>query len=165
MITAGFAGPVAAAQEIVVGSPNITASAADVQFRASESATLSVTVNNDGQLTEGGRDEYENEVQTAQSVRIDIAEDQIDAPIEVNTGTQTLGSLNDGQSETVDFALEIGRATPGTLKLRTVTHERLRMGNLRIPIGKTVSEPSQRRLQFASKIALNSTCVQLKRML
>ncbi len=127
MITAGFAGPVAAAQEIVVGSPNITASAADVQFRASESATLSVTVNNDGQLTEGGRDEYENEVQTAQSVRIDIAEDQIDAPIEVNTGTQTLGSLNDGQSETVDFALEIGRATPGTYQIPveiTYSHSR-----------------------------------------
>jgi hypothetical protein len=117
MITAGFAGPVVAAEEIVVGSPNITASAADVQFRASESATLSVTVNNDGQLTDGGRDEYENEVQTAQSVQIDIAEDQIDAPIEVNTGTQTLGSLSDGQSETVDFALEIGRATPGTYQI------------------------------------------------
>ena len=127
MITAGLAGPVAAAQEIVVGSPNITASAADVQFRASESATLSVTVNNDGQLTEGGRDEYENEVQTAQSVRIDIAEDQIDAPIEVNTGTRTLGSLADGQSETVDFALEIGRATPGTYQIPveiTYSHSR-----------------------------------------
>ncbi|ERG90407.1 MAG: hypothetical protein J07HQW1_00428 [Haloquadratum walsbyi J07HQW1] len=127
MITAGFAGPVAAAEEIVVGSPNITASAADVQFRASESATLSVTVNNDGQLTDGGRDEYENEVQTAQSVQIDIAEDQIDAPIEVNTGTQTLGSLSDGQSETVDFALEIGRVTPGTYQIPieiTYSHSR-----------------------------------------
>ena len=128
MITAGFAGPVVAAEEIVVGSPNITASAADVQFRASESATLSVTVNNDGQLTDGGRDEYENEVQTAQSVQIDIAEDQIDAPIEVNTGTQTLGSLSDGQSETVDFALEIGRATPGTYQIPveiTYSHSRV----------------------------------------
>ncbi|ERG96415.1 MAG: S-layer domain protein [Haloquadratum walsbyi J07HQW2] len=117
MITAGFAGPVAAAEELVVGSPNITVSSADVQFRASESATLSVTVNNDGQLTDGGRVEFENEVQTAQSVRIDIAEDQITAPIEINTGTQTLGSLNDGQSETVDFALDIGRATPGTYQI------------------------------------------------
>jgi S-layer domain len=128
MITAGFAGPVAAAEELVVGSPNITVSSADVQFRASESATLSVTVNNDGQLTDGGRVEFENEVQTAQSVRIDIAEDQITEPIEINTGTQTLGSLNDGQSETVDFALDIGRATPGTYQIPvevTYSHTRV----------------------------------------
>ena len=117
LIAASVSAPVAAAENTVIGEPDISVSSPDKNFRASDSASLTVTVANDGQIRRGGKVAYENEVQTAQSVRVDVLESEIDGPFEVNTGTQTIGSLPDGGSADLGFELDIGRATPGTYRI------------------------------------------------
>ena len=139
---------VLAAEEQVIGSPNLTVSSSDIEFRASEDATLNVNVINNGELLDGGRVEFENEVKTAKSVQISIDEDAIDAPIEVNTGTQSLGRLVDGDQRTVGFDLEIGAAQPGTYEIPVeVTYQHPRV----IAFGQFEDTDRQNREQTVSE--------------
>ena len=139
---------VLAAEEQVIGSPNLTVSSSDIEFRASEDATLNVNVINNGELLDGGRVEFENEVKTAKSVQISIDEDAIDAPIEINTGTQSLGRLVDGDQRTVGFDLEIGAAQPGTYEIPVeVTYQHPRV----IAFGQFEDTDRQNREQTVSE--------------
>jgi S-layer domain len=126
----------------------LTVSSSDIEFRASEDATLNVNVINNGELLDGGRVEFENEVKTAKSVQISIDEDAIDAPIEVNTGTQSLGRLVDGDQQTVGFDLEIGAAQPGTYEIPVeVTYQHPRV----IAYGQFEDTDRQNREQTVSE--------------
>ncbi|RDZ48792.1 hypothetical protein C5B91_21645, partial [Haloferax sp. Atlit-10N] len=53
----------------------------------------------------------------AQSVEMEILEEQIDAPIDVKTGTVTAGSIPDSGTARFDFNIELGNAEPGTYEI------------------------------------------------
>jgi hypothetical protein len=80
---------------------------------------LSVVLTNDGTLDQGDpqNPQFEEQVTTARNVRVEVVESGIDAPVEVQTGTQTLGNLPTGQSVPLDYRLEVGNATPGTYQV------------------------------------------------
>ena len=99
------------------GSPDVSLSVADDTFKASEAATLSVVASNDGDIKQGGPAQYEEKIKTAQNVRLTVLEDQINAPIDVKTGTVVRGSLPGASTTTFDFNIEIGNATPGTYRV------------------------------------------------
>ncbi|GGN06317.1 hypothetical protein GCM10009021_01590 [Halarchaeum nitratireducens] len=105
------------ADNSVYGSPDVSLSVADDTFKASEAATLSVVASNDGDIRQGGPAQYEEKIKTAQNVRMTVLEDQIDAPIDVKTGTVVRGSLPGASTAPFDFNIEIGNATPGTYRI------------------------------------------------
>lgn len=102
------------AENSVYGNPEVSLSVSDDTFKASEAATLSVVASNDGRIQQGGPAQYEEKIKTAQNVRLTVLEDQIDAPIDVKTGTIVRGSIPGSSTSTFDFNVEIGNATPGT---------------------------------------------------
>ncbi|MFB6121956.1 MAG: CARDB domain-containing protein [Haloferacaceae archaeon] len=107
----------ALAEDSVYGEPELSVSVADKTFRASESATLSITVSNDGQIYQGGPEQYEEQVRTARNVKLDVLEDRIDAPIDVKTGTVVGGAIPGSSTRQFDFAIELGNVTPGTYRI------------------------------------------------
>ncbi|MFC6989451.1 CARDB domain-containing protein [Haloplanus sp. GCM10025708] len=105
------------ADDSVYGEPDLSLSVADDTFRASETATLSIDVTNDGQIYQGGPAKYEQQVQTARNVQMKILEDRIDAPIDVKTGTVAIGSIPEASTAPFEFALELGQVQPGTYRI------------------------------------------------
>jgi len=130
----------AMASSVVTGNPEIQYSVADNTFQPNQRATLSVVATNDGDIDDGGIGRFEDQVQTARSVRMDVKEGQIDAPIDVKTGTVTTGSIGPGGSARFDFNLEIGDAEPGTYTIPVeVTYRHARA----ILYDETPSGPSE----------------------
>ncbi|RXK48700.1 COG1361 S-layer family protein [Halorientalis pallida] len=109
--------PAAAAENLVTGEPEISISSPDATFEASSSQTLSLSVTNDGEIRNGGEPGYEQEVQTARNMRIEVLEDRISAPIEVKTGSQIVSRLASGGTVPLQYQLEIGDAKPGTYRI------------------------------------------------
>lgn len=116
LITMAVPTPAAAALQ-VIGSPGITLTVADDTFKASDSATLTITASNNGGLRQAGPARFEEKVTTAQNVRMSIDESAIKAPIDVKTGTVVVGSISGSGTASVDFNIEIGNATPGTYRI------------------------------------------------
>ncbi len=116
VVTSIAAVPVSA-DSSVYGNPELSLSVSDNTYRSSESATLSIVASNNGRLEQGGPAQYEQEVQTAQSVQMKVLEEQIDAPIDVKTGTVTAGAIPDSGTGRFDFNIEIGAAEPGTYEI------------------------------------------------
>lgn len=107
--------PVAAQSEQVIGSPNITASVQDNHIQASEQTSIAVTLSNTGQIRQSGPAQFVERVSTARNVQASIDESQIDDPINVKTGTVTLGALQDGGVQQATFNIETGEnLKPGT---------------------------------------------------
>jgi len=109
--------PVIAAENLVTGTPELAVSSPDSTFEASSSPTLTLTLANNGDVRNGGETVYEQEVKTARSIQVRVLEDRIDAPIEVQTGTQTIGQLPEGSTAPLQYKLEIGNAKPGTYRI------------------------------------------------
>lgn len=116
VVTSIAAVPVSA-ESSVYGNPELSLSVSDNTYRSSEAATLSVVASNNGRLEQGGPAQYEQEVQTAQSVEMEILEEQIDAPIDVKTGTVIAGTIPDSGTARFDFNIELGNAEPGTYEI------------------------------------------------
>lgn len=107
--------PVAAQSEQVIGSPNITASVQDNHIQASEQTQIAVTLSNTGQVRRSGPAQFVDRVSTARNVQVSIDDARIDAPINVKTGTVTLGALQDGGVQQAAFDIETGKTLdPGT---------------------------------------------------
>jgi hypothetical protein len=104
----------AVASSVVSGNPELSHSVADDTFRPNEAAELRVVTTNDGRILDGGNARFEDQVQTARSVRMRVLESRIDAPIEVNTGTVSAGSIGPGGAAEFAFSLELGDVEPGT---------------------------------------------------
>lgn len=104
----------AVASSVVTGNPELSYSVADDTFQSNQQATLTVVASNDGNIQDGGVGRFEDQVQTARSVRMHVREGQIDAPIDVKTGTVTAGSIGPGGVSQFSFNPEIGDAEPGT---------------------------------------------------
>lgn len=109
----------AGANTAVIGEPDIAVSSPTGPVQASSVTDLSVVLTNDGTLDQGDpqNPQFEEQVTTARNVRVEVLESGIDAPVEVQTGTQTLGNLPTGQSVPLDYRLEVGNATPGTYQV------------------------------------------------
>ncbi len=108
---------VVAADEIVVGQTELVASSPDGDFQPQSSQTLTVTITNDAEVQRGGPASYEQEVKNARNIRVEVLDDEIDAPISVEAGTQTIGSLPGGGETQLRFPLEVGDVEPGTYRV------------------------------------------------
>ncbi len=108
---------VVAADEIVVGQTELVASSPDGDFQPQSSQTLTVTITNDAEVQKGGPTSYEQEVKTARNIRVEVLEDEIDAPISVEAGTQTVGSVPGGGETQLRFPLDVGDVEPGTYRV------------------------------------------------
>jgi hypothetical protein len=101
------------ASNVVSGNPVLGVSVADETFQSNEEARLTVVASNDGNIEDGGPSRFEDQVQTARSVRMQVDDDQVDAPIDVKTGTVTAGSIGPGGTAEFSFDVDIGNAEPG----------------------------------------------------
>ncbi|MCX2818905.1 hypothetical protein EGH25_06025 [Haladaptatus sp. F3-133] len=116
VVAALAATPAVAAEEQVVGSPEIDVSVADNRFGPSERATLDIVLSNSGNIRSGGPAEYEERVKTARNVRVSVNEGR--TPIDLKTGTITLGSVRDGVPRSASFVIETDRSVePGTYEI------------------------------------------------
>lgn len=103
----------------VKGSPELTASVGDGRVIPGEDTTLTVTLANRGDVTEGSDLSLTSEVTTAQGVKVDLR--SRGAPVSVRTGTQTTGTLAKGQSQPFDFDISVDEdAEPGTYDMAVV---------------------------------------------
>jgi hypothetical protein len=118
LVSAAFALP-AAANTVIIGEPDLTVTSPTGTVQASEETTLTVAVTNDGELERGDQQnpQYGDRVTTARNVRVEVVESGIDAPVEVKTGTQTLGRLPNGQTTPLEYRVEVGAAEPGTYRV------------------------------------------------
>jgi hypothetical protein len=107
------------ANTAIIGQPDVSVSSPTGPVRASAAADLTVVLTNDGGLEQGDpqNPQYEQQVTTARNVQVEVVESGIDAPIDVETGPQTLGTLPTGQSAPLSYRLEVGDATPGVYEV------------------------------------------------
>ncbi|WP_135304181.1 COG1361 S-layer family protein [Haloarcula amylovorans] len=109
------AGTAAAA---VTGSPNIDATLADNTVSPGEETTLDVVLVNSGDVTTGSarNPSLSNEVTTARALKVDVQSG--DAPINVVTSRQSIGTLTSGPPTTVSFAVSVDEdADPGRYRV------------------------------------------------
>lgn len=108
--------PIAAEQ--VVGQPDVSLSVQDNRIAPGERTSINVAVTNDGFLDRGGPAALEQRIKTARGVSVKIRDDQIDASIDVTSGTVALGSLPDGAVATAPFRLNVNESLePGTYEI------------------------------------------------
>jgi hypothetical protein len=109
----------ATANTAVIGEPTLGVESPTGPVQASQATTLTVTLTNDGELDQGDPEnpQYEQQVTTARNVRVEVIESGIDAPVEVRTGTQTVGRLPTGETLPLEYDIEVGNATPGTYRV------------------------------------------------
>jgi hypothetical protein len=108
---------VVAADEIVVGQTELIANSPDGDFQSQSSQSLTVTITNDAEIQKGGPATYEQEVKTARNLRVEVLEDEIDAPISVEAGTQTVGHIPGGGEARLQFPIDVGDVEPGTYRV------------------------------------------------
>jgi len=102
----------------VTGQPVLSASLADNRVSPGESATLQVTLMNEGELEDRSlRDPSLNSrVTTARGLTVSMRSG--DAPIEVKTGKQAVGALPEGSSPQLPFRVSVAEnAKPGTYRV------------------------------------------------
>lgn len=118
LVSAALALPVGA-NTVIIGDPGLTVESPTGPVQASAETTLTVALTNDGELRQGDQrnPQYETRVTTARNVRVEVVESGIDAPVDVQTGTQTLGRLPSGETAPLDFRVEVGAAEPGTYRV------------------------------------------------
>jgi len=109
-----------AADSVVIGEPGISASTPEPVVSAESAQSLQVVLVNDGELRKGNEAAFEEEVQRAKNVQVEIQDDKLDAPIEVKSGKQTIGTIADGQQVPLDFRIEVGNAKPGIYEVPVV---------------------------------------------
>lgn len=103
---AGAQGGEIVGESIVIGEPEIEVSVTDNRLEAGESVGLTVTLSNSGELRVGGPEQYQDRVKTARNVRVSIDEEELNAPLDVKTGTVVLGDLREGEPRTATFRVE-----------------------------------------------------------
>lgn len=112
--------PAAASNDVPVeGTVDIDVDAPDSEFDAGEEVGLQLQISNDGEVTTGGThpQEVRDLATEARSADINIT-DVGDAPIEVRTGEQSVGTIDSGETavETFDIYVE-DDAEPGDYEI------------------------------------------------
>ncbi|MFB6108686.1 MAG: hypothetical protein ABEJ82_07580 [Haloplanus sp.] len=104
------------AHKVVVGHPELHASAPNNEFTAGTESTLDLYMLNDGVITKTGPAAYESRVKTARSTRLDISADG--TPLTVHTAQYPIGSVPDGRSGPYPVRITVPEGTkPGTYYL------------------------------------------------
>lgn len=118
LVSAALVAPVGA-NTAIIGQPDVSVASPTEPVQASQATTLTLELTNDAELRQGDprNPQYERRVTTPRNVRVEVVESGIDAPVDVRTGTQTLGRLPSGETVPVQFGLEIGKATPGSYRV------------------------------------------------
>ncbi|QLH81240.1 COG1361 S-layer family protein [Halosimplex pelagicum] len=110
--------PVAGQVEQVIGSPDISANIQGNQLEPSEERDVTISLSNAGEVSRSGPQQFVQRVETARNVRVSIDESEIDAPINIKSGTVTLGTLQSGGISEAVFTVETGEdLEPGSYKL------------------------------------------------
>ncbi|GGL60869.1 COG1361 S-layer family protein [Halocalculus aciditolerans] len=112
-----------AATGLVRGQPDLNATLPNSQVAPGEDAQLTVQLSNGASLdyVDARSAEATSTVTTAKAVRASLKSD--DAPIEVNSGTVSVGSVPDGGLKTAQFDISVKPgAEPGTYKLPVKLH-------------------------------------------
>jgi hypothetical protein len=116
--------PPVAAQEAgtVIGSPELSVTAADNRFEPGEQRSLAVTVANAGTLVRGGPARFEERVTTARSVRVEVARDRLDdrlaRGLRLDDGAVLLPAVPGSAARTANLSVGVGRSLPpGTYEL------------------------------------------------
>jgi len=108
---------------VVRGSPELEVTAPSNEFVVGANDQLTLTLVNEGNLTKGSatNPRLDSEVTTARGVEVRL--DPNGAPVDVTTGTRSLGGLAKGESANLDFGLNVAPdAEPGTYTMEaTVT--------------------------------------------
>jgi hypothetical protein len=100
---------------VVRGSPELEVTAPSNEFVVGANDQLTLTLVNEGNLTKGSatNPSLDSEVTTARGVEVRL--DPNGAPVDVTTGTRSLGGLAKGESANLDFGLNVAPdAEPGT---------------------------------------------------
>jgi hypothetical protein len=109
LLVASAVGPAVAATE---GSPDLSIHLPDNRVGPGDETTLDLFVLNGGSITSGGPSGDERRVTTARKVTIDVGPGN--APIDVETSTQPVGSVPEGRVGPIQFQVSVARnATPG----------------------------------------------------
>lgn len=108
---------VVAADNIVIGETELVVSSPTGDFQPQSTQPLAVTITNDATVDKGGLRSYEEEVQTARNLRIELLESEIDDSISVEAGTQTVGRISGSGEAQLRFPIEIGNIDPGTYNI------------------------------------------------
>ncbi|MEF8779940.1 MAG: hypothetical protein V5A46_04620, partial [Haloferacaceae archaeon] len=129
----GVASPGAAAQAAtnspaVEGTPHLNASAPDARFDPGVTGTLGVSITNDATVTDDNRThppEAIGRATEARSVRVNVT-DTRDAPLSVETGEQSIGTVEDGEtSGPHGFEVVVDEDAPaGTYEVEVTTRYR-----------------------------------------
>jgi len=103
----------------VLGEPALSVTLSDDRVRPGENTQLQLTVSNAGEIESGsavGNVNAEQRVMTARGVSVDASADG--TPIEVQTGTVTLGAVPDSATAQVPVGISVAEsATPGTYEM------------------------------------------------
>jgi hypothetical protein len=116
LVLGATAGVVAAAEEQVIGRPDVTVIAPDSGLEPGTEATLDVFLSNDGTLRRAGPSEFVDRVTTARGTRVTVTAG--DAPLTVETGAYPAGRVPPGTSGPFPIRVTVDEdAAPGTYEL------------------------------------------------
>jgi hypothetical protein len=105
----------AAAENQVIGSPNISLSVPDNRVTPGETKKLNVTIVNDGELTRGGPERFTTRVTTARAVTLDVADV---AGLDVETDEVAVGQVPEGVVGPASIEITVPEGVPpGTYRL------------------------------------------------
>ncbi|WP_299237231.1 COG1361 S-layer family protein [Natronomonas sp.] len=105
---------VAAGQGIVTGEPRLNVDVPDSTLTPGTATQLDVQISNNGQVDLGSPDERDV-VTAARNVRVDA---EADGPIEVETERQAIGTVTEGEPQTVSLNVRVPEgADPGEYEL------------------------------------------------
>ena len=100
----------------VRGNPTLSVYLPDNRVEPGATTTLELSLQNEGNVEEGGTDEQEARVTTARDVRVRLGAGA--APLEVETSTQPVGNVPEGVAGPVSFVVTVDEAaTAGTYAL------------------------------------------------
>ncbi|GGL68409.1 COG1361 S-layer family protein [Halocalculus aciditolerans] len=112
---------IVAAVEHVSGGPSLTGTATNNEFVPGTEDTISLYIQNNGDLDRGGPTAYEQRVQIARSVSLDV--DDNGTPIEVHTDHYPAGTVRMGSNGPYPIEVTVPEGTePGTYHLKVTAH-------------------------------------------
>lgn len=122
LVLVPIAGPVSAAST-VEGTPSLSASAPDARFDPGESGALTLSITNDARYADDNETHPAEALDRAGEARsVDVSVASGDAPLTVETGEQSIGTIEDGETATATAQVAVDEDAPaGTYDLEVTT--------------------------------------------
>ena len=110
VLLASVGAPLVAAEEQVIGSPNVDVYVPNNQVTPGEETTLDVYLSNDGELRQDGAAEYVDRVTTARGTVVEI--NARNSPIDVETAAIPVGTVPPGTAGPLQVTLTVPEGVP-----------------------------------------------------